>query len=317
MKTPNIEVVPYDSKWPEQFELQAAVIKNALGDNALAIHHVGSTSVSGLAAKPKIDMIAEVRDLNFSHDPLLNLGYTYRGGFSIPFRKSFTLRAKDLMVNLHVFERDDPEIELNLLFRDYLRNNPAARDEYATLKYELVKKDSSHQKNGAVYRGYTLDKYDFIQDVLKRSGFNQLRFVLCVHHKEWSAAKMFRQKYFFDKVSIQDPYTWTFDHPQHEHVVLYLGTEIIGYAHIQLWPDKRAAIRIIVIDEEKRNHNYGGKLLALCEEWLKYRGYKSIHTESSPVAVAFYRKHGYTEMPFNDPEGYEGGAEDTAMGKLL
>ncbi len=316
-KTKYVEVIPYDSNWPKLFEIQATAIKKALGDNCIAIHHIGSTSVPGLAAKPKIDIIAEVQNLDLPHNTLLNLGYTYRGGFSIPFRKNFTVRAIDLSVNLHIFEHNDPEIELNLLFRDYLRNNPDVRDEYAALKYKLIEKESAHQKKDAIYRGYTLDKHDFIQDILKKTGFNRLRFVICTHHKEWSAVKEYRQKYFFDKVPIQDPYTWTFNHPQHDHLILYQGAEIIGYAHIQLWPDARAAMRIIVVDEARRNNNFGGKFLALCEKWLKSRNYKSIHVESSPAALAFYRKNGYVEMPFNDPDGYEGSIEDAAMGKLL
>src|SRR4051812_13064440 len=98
----------------------------------------------------------------------------------------------------------------------------------------------------------------------------------CSTDAEWASAKNFRQKYFFDPQNINDPYTWTFNHPQHKHFVLYQGTEIIGYAHIQLWSDARAAIRIIVIDEAKRNNNFGSQFLVLCESRLKTEGYKSI-----------------------------------------
>jgi len=312
-----IEVVPYDPNWPKIFEIEAAIIKKTLGDNCIAIHHVGSTSVPGLSAKPKIDIIAVVRDLFFLVNELNAIGYTYRGGFNIPFRRSFTIRTDNRNVNLHVFEENDPEIESNILFRDYLRKHPDARDEYEALKYNLISEESSHQKNASIYTGYTLGKHDFIRNILNQAGFNKHRFVLCTHHSEWNAAKYFRQKYFFAPHNIDDPYTWTFNHPQHKHLVLYQGAEIIGYAHIQLWPDKRAAIRIIVIDEAKRNNNFGGKFLALCERWLKCQGYKSIHAESTPTALAFYRKNGYIEMPFNDPDGYEGGVDDIAVGKQL
>ena len=149
---------------------------------------------------------------------------------------------------------------------------------------------------------------------------NQLKSIeiaLCTHHSEWEAAKYFRQKYFFEPNNIEDPYTWTFIHPQHKHLVLYSGTEIIGYIHIQLWPDARAAIRIIVIDESRRNAGLGKKFLALSEKWLKLENYKSIHAESSPAALNFYRKNGYVNMAFNDPDGYVGDPEDTEVGKLL
>ncbi len=53
------------------------------------------------------------------------------------------------------------------------------------------------------------------------------------------------------------------------------------------------------------------------EKWLKVRGYRSLHTESSPAAVFFYEKQKYVKMPFNDPDGYESDPQDTPMGKVL
>lgn len=73
-------------------------------------------------------------------------------------------------------------------------------------------------------------------------------------------------------------------------MILYQGKEIIGYAHIQLWPDERAAMRIIMIDEGKRKRIIlAAHFLALCKKSLKCRNYKSIYVESSPKALAFYR----------------------------
>ena len=316
-QTNKVEVVPYDLNWPNIFEAEAALIKKALADNCIAIHHVGSTSVPGLAAKPKIDIIAVVQNLFFDKSQLEAVGYKYRGGFNIPLRKCFTIRNAERNINLHVFEENDPEIELNILFRDHLRGNPSARDEYALLKCKLIAEDLNHEKNDSIYRGYTLGKHDFIQNILKKSGFNKYRFVLCTHHSEWAAAKHFRNTYFFGPHGIEDPYTWTFKHEKHAHLVLYQGTEIIGYAHIQFWPDQRAAIRIIAIDENKRNQDSGSKFLALIEKWLKSFGVKSIHAESRQSSLRFYLKNGYTNMPFDDPENHESDPNDVPVGKLL
>ena len=312
-----VEVVPYDPSWPNVFDIEAKKIKTALGDSFASIHHVGSTSVPGLAAKPKIDIIACVNNLNFDHQELANLNYEYRGGFNLPLRKSFTYRSTDLNVNLHIFEENDPEVELNLLFRDYLRENVQARDQYAALKYQLLEDDASHKKDGAMYRGYTLGKHDLIQDILNKSGFKRLRFVICTHRAEWVAAKHFRNKYFFEPNKIEDPYTWTFDHKDHQHFILYQGVNIVGYAHVQLWPENRAALRIIVIDEKEQGKGYGKEFMSLIEKWLRLEGYKSIHTESSPEALKFYQAINYVKMPFDDPDGYEGSPDDIEMGKLL
>ena len=69
--------------------------------------------------------------------------------------------------------------------------------------------------------------------------------------------------------------------------------------------------------EAQRNQGLGGQFLNWIEAWLMDKRYRSIHTESSPNAVQFYRNQGYTEMPFKDPDGYEGDERDTPMGKIL
>ena len=315
-ETRKIEVIPYDPVWPEQFELEAGHIKEALGDNCLAIHHVGSTSVPGLAAKPKIDIIAVVSHPEDTIEKLGAIGCDYRGEYNIPMHYGFSKRGK-VHVNLHVYQEGHPEIELNLTFRDYLRSHPEVRDEYAKAKQDLLNKKSSFEKNHSMFTGYNLGKDAFIRRVLELAGFQRLRFVKCTHYAEWDAAKKFRQRYIFDKVPISDPYEWTFNHPDHAHFILYRGVEMIGYAHIQLWPESRAAIRMIVVEEAQRHQGFGGQFLEWIETWLKGKDYQSIHTESSPDAVQFYERFGYTIMPFNDPDGYEGDARDTPMGKLL
>jgi GNAT superfamily N-acetyltransferase len=198
-----------------------------------------------------------------------------------------------------------------------LRHHPEARDEYARLKEDLLMDSASFEKKNSMFTGYNLGKDAFISKVLKAANFNRIRIMRCTHYAEWDMAKKLRQKYFFDPLGITDPYTWTFDHKDHVHFVLYQGVEIIGYAHIQLWPDHRAALRIFVIDEAYRHHGFGSQFLQLCERWLKKQGIRSLHDEARPDAVKFYRKNGYAEMPFLDPSGEPPSPQDIAMGKKL
>lgn len=200
------------------FQKESVLIKPALGDHLLNIYHIGSTAVPRLAAKPKIDIIAEVNTLEFEDKDLQCLGYTYRGGFNIPLCKSYSKKTKGLNINLHIFEQNDPKIELNLKFRDYLCNNQDAKNKYEALKYKSILKEATHLKNGFMYVGYTLGKNDLIQQILKEIGFNRLRLLICTHYSDWVSAKYFRQKYFFDKVHIADPYEWTFDHQDHKNI---------------------------------------------------------------------------------------------------
>lgn len=314
--TQDIEVVPYHPEWPHFFALEAELIQKTLGDACLAIHHVGSTSVPGLAAKPKIDIIAVV--VNPATLTLLfkSIGYLYKGEYNIPLHYGFAKRG-DVDVNLHVYEEGHPEIELNLLFRDYLRAHSDVRDEYAALKYRLLDDPASFEKMESDFTGYNLGKNAFIRRVIQATGFNRIRLMKCTHYAEWEAARSFRQKYFFEPAGVEDAYTWTFNHPEHVHLVLYQGSEIIGYAHLQLWPNNRVAMRIIVIEEGKRNQGFGSIFLAMCEKWLERKGYKSFHAESRPTSLAFYRKNGYSDMDFNDPDGYESGPDDIEVGKVF
>jgi GNAT superfamily N-acetyltransferase len=135
--------------------------------------------------------------------------------------------------------------------------------------------------------------------------------------QEWKAARYFRDKYFFGPNGIEDPYTWTFQHDEHVHFILYQDADIIGYAHIQRWPEHRVALRIIVIDKHQRNNNSGSVLLQFIEKWLKTLGIKSIHTESRKSSLGFYLKNGYIDMPFDDPEGHESHPDDIPLGKVL
>lgn len=314
--TKQITVVSYNPNWPQMFEAEAESIRKALGDNCIGVHHIGSTAVPNLAAKPKIDIVAEVKNPEESIYALENAGFIYKGEWNIPFKYGFTKRGS-VEVNLHVFEENHPEIELNLVFRDYLRSNPKMINEYAALKEYLLHNESSFKKNNSMFTGYNLGKDAFIRKVLKLCGFNRVRFLKCTHYAEWEKAKHFRQTYFFDKVPIADPYEWTFNHKDHVHFVLYQGVEIIGYAHVQLWPENRAAIRIIVIDKRKRNYGFGSQFLSLIEKWLMTHKHNRIHVESSLAALQFYKKHEYSEMPFNDPDGYEYDPQDVGVGKIL
>lgn len=140
---------------------------------------------------------------------------------------------------------------------------------------------------------------------------------LCTTAQEKELAKQFRQKHFFDRNGMNDPYTWTFDQEGHTHFVLYKNGQMIGYAHIQHWPENRTALRIIVIAEKERNQGYGAYLLKFCEHHLKNAGIKLLQTEAAPHVVEFYKNLGYHEMPFNDPEQYPSDPQDTPMGKSI
>lgn len=310
-KPQKVDVVPYDPNWPLAFKAEAEKIKLALGSNCLEVHHMGSTSVPGLSAKPILDLIPVVKDIlavDVCTSSMSALGYESKGEFGIPFRRFF---KKAGVANVHVYEAGNPEIERHLKFRDWLITHPEDKGLYEGLKQALA------QKYPDDIFSYCAGKSAFVAQIDAKAGFEGLRFVSCMDPAEWAAAKSYRDTYFFKPDGIEDPYEWTFEHEDHRHFVLYQANEISGYAHVQLWPDHRAALRILVIDPSKRRHGYGRVFMLLIEKWLKQKGYMRLQTESSPSAVTFYEGLQYVPMAFDDPDGYESDPEDVSLGKEL
>ena len=171
-----VVIVPYDPQWPRTFESLREVYLRALGDLAVAVEHVGSTSVPGLAAKPIIDVDVVFRscdDLPGVVGLLAVLGYRHQGDIGVPGREAFAREGGDVprdgggrcwpAHHLYVCASDSDELRQHLTFRDWLRGNPAAVAEYAMLKHHLAD----------VYRddrdGYSDAKTDFIEEALKRA----------------------------------------------------------------------------------------------------------------------------------------------------
>lgn len=297
-----IEVVPYDPDWPEIFEATSKLITQALGQNCIAIHHVGSTAVPGLMAKAKIDIIAVVKDTALVAQALKPLGYQYKGEYNIPFRLFFAKRRTSPEINLHVFENGNPEIELNILFRDFLRQSPQALKEYGDLKVRLLSTESAHERGAAMFSGYNLGKDAFIRKILEQAGFQGLCVRLSIHYEEWGAYHRIRKEQIFDHTSVvYDPNHPTLTLANHHHLILYKGTTIVSVVHVEMLSAQETAIRSLATDNPYKGNGYRSYLLTMVEKWLKRQGTEIIKTHASLRAEGFYRSLGYQNMPFDDP----------------
>jgi GrpB-like predicted nucleotidyltransferase (UPF0157 family) len=149
--TTPIEIADYDPEWPALFERERARIESALGDRAQVIEHVGSTSVPGLAAKPRIDMLLVVQ--NSGNEPayapdLESAGYTLR--IREPhWHEHRVFKGPDTDVNLHIFSPGCVEIERMLSFRDWLRSHPEDRQLYEHTKRDLANQPWEFTQNYA------------------------------------------------------------------------------------------------------------------------------------------------------------------------
>jgi GrpB-like predicted nucleotidyltransferase (UPF0157 family) len=160
---------PYDPEWPRRFEEERARLKPVLRrwlDGEL--EHIGSTAVPGLAAKPTIDMLAPVRDLEDSRtafEPLRELAYAYR--VHRPEAHAFSKPAGagwwEATHGLHLTERGSDLWVERLAFRDALRADPALASEYEAWKQ---RKANAPGADGP----YAASKFDFVASVLADAG---------------------------------------------------------------------------------------------------------------------------------------------------
>ena len=138
-----VTVIPYDPQWPASFERSAREVKAALGDNLLVIHHIGSTSIPGIHAKPIIDMLAvasDLRGIDDYADRMGRIGYEGMGEFGISGRRYFRRdnSAGVRTEQVHVFAMESPHVSRHLAFRDFLRSHPKLAQEYSQLKQRLA-----------------------------------------------------------------------------------------------------------------------------------------------------------------------------------
>lgn len=142
-----IVVVPYDEKWPEMFEAESLLIQTLLG-GVKNVHHIGSTSVPGLSAKPVIDILLEVSDISeLDNSAMIRAGYIARGENGIPGRRYFIKGGDQRSHQVHAFAVGDIQVLKHLAFRDYLRNNNVIAENYADIKREaaLLCKNDTHR----------------------------------------------------------------------------------------------------------------------------------------------------------------------------
>ena len=162
MKLP-VRVLSFQAGWRPAFEAESLLVRRALGDAVHALHHIGSTAVPGLAAKPIIDMLLEVPDLaqlDARSPALFALGYEALGEYGLPGRRYF--RKSDAQGqrshHLHAFAAGHSEARRHLAFRDYLIAHPEVAAAYGALKLALAR---AHPED---IEAYMDGKNPFIQD---------------------------------------------------------------------------------------------------------------------------------------------------------
>ena len=166
-----VRLEPYNSpEWKKLFKAEKSALKEVLGDRFIATEHVGSTAIPGIKAKPILDLMLAIPDLEnwkWVQEPLSKLGYEFRRDFRE--EQGHILFVKGLEENrTHYLKITEPNSDFwteHILFRDYLINNPQYREEYQNLKEKLFNAHAGNREP------YTKGKEDFVRKILKLARF--------------------------------------------------------------------------------------------------------------------------------------------------
>lgn len=158
-----VDVRPPNPDWPHDFALEAQQITQALATTVVAVHHIGSTAIPNIYAKPVIDMLVEVQAIAavdlYHQAAMVNLGYEAMGEYGIPgrryFRKENAQRVRTHHV--HVFAARSPDVLRHLAFRDFMRAHPDCAQQYSALKQTLA---AQHPDD---IEGYMDGKHAFVK----------------------------------------------------------------------------------------------------------------------------------------------------------
>ncbi|WP_020060343.1 GrpB family protein [Bacillus sp. 123MFChir2] len=154
-------LVPWTEEWGVEFLKEKQLIEKQIGEYILAIHHIGSTSIPNLSAKPIIDIAIELYDFEDGAnciDELEQLNYRYRKDV-LPERYYFN-KGEPRTHQIHMYEKGNKYLIEQLCFRDYLKNNETARIEYEHLKIQLSQENPNNK-----YK-YADDKTNFVKSIL-------------------------------------------------------------------------------------------------------------------------------------------------------
>ena len=160
-----LQITPYNPRWPDLFRQEARQIFKVLSGQIILIHHIGSTAIAGIKAKPIIDFLIEVHQIesvDAYSKAMITLGYDPRGENGIHGRRYFVKGTAEVHSHhLHVFQVSHPDVARHLDFRDYLRTYPDQAQTYSQLKEMLASK----YHNDPV--AYTDGKTKFIREIDK------------------------------------------------------------------------------------------------------------------------------------------------------
>lgn len=159
-------VTPYQASWSEAFKQEADRLETIFAERLLTVHHIGSTSVPGLSAKPILDILPVVDSLEgieTYNAAMEAIGYEVKGEFGMPGRRYYRKGGDHRTHHVHLYASGNPEITRHVVFRDYLREHPQEVEAYSTIKEQLA---NHHPED---ISAYIAGKDTFVKEMEKRA----------------------------------------------------------------------------------------------------------------------------------------------------
>ncbi|MFH0068391.1 GrpB family protein [Peribacillus sp. NPDC056705] len=160
-----VRLTEFNQNWAQMYKNEVQFLKTIFGDEIIRFEHFGSTSVCGMKAKPVIDMMCIVKDIekvDKFNEKMYNLGYDIAGEWGITGRRLFQKGGEKRTHHIHFYQFDNPEIERHLIFRDYLRSHPEEVTRYSSFKEKLAKRFDNTSE-------YSPAKETFVKEMEKQA----------------------------------------------------------------------------------------------------------------------------------------------------
>lgn len=314
----HVVVQPYNEAWLQNFTDIKAEIQGALGELALEIEHVGSTSVQGLSAKPIIDIDVVIKDESVLGDVILALqqiGYRHAGNLGIVGREAFKYDGKEHLQKHHLYvcPQDSEELKRHKAFRDYLRSHPEAVREYGHIKEEGAKLYPYDMEKYIEHKSPFIERiYNTIQRtqsvpstniILEQLTHENFRYACGINRDD------IPEEWVDTAVTIMDINDYGVENNLIGHTFLarindkYIGLIMIGEAlpwdtdPIEMKGTPFYRLMGFVVDKEYRNRGLGGEIMeSAIEQVYQEFGRRSlalgVHKDNTQ-AGKFYERHGF------------------------
>lgn len=165
LKRNTVKLEKHNPEWKKEFLKEKKILLEILGNEVLAIYHIGSTAIPGIHAKPIIDIAVEVKSfsaLDLLGDKLKENGIIHRPMHDDPEKRLYVVGGEDYRTHhIHFYEKGSALLKNNLFFRDYLISHPETAQEYDKFKVQLAEQYANDRK------GYTGNKKKIVENILK------------------------------------------------------------------------------------------------------------------------------------------------------